>query len=174
MCGHDGERLKGNVRDEGIGWVPAQCPRILRAHAEELPDIEQYCRGSFNIDLTYPLVWRPRNEGFFYARSRDRGLWLAKSLSAAEAFAIGSDFLACGNFIHPQIRVVCLNGRPIEGRLYFAGVGEEIWQRRTLPWPLSRRHTGIEIISKHHLRSALGFDSNANGAVEVELEIDFE
>jgi hypothetical protein len=66
------ERLKGNVREGGTGWVTREWPRILRAHAEELPDIEQYWRGSFNIDLTDPPIWRPPNEGFFYARSRGR------------------------------------------------------------------------------------------------------
>jgi hypothetical protein len=64
------ERLKGNVHESGTGWMTREWPRILQAHAEELPDIAQYYPGSFNIVLTDRVVWRPPNEGVFYALAR--------------------------------------------------------------------------------------------------------
>lgn len=169
------ERLKGRVREGSTGWTSREWRRILLAHAEELPEITQFHSGTFNIHLTDPTVWRPPNEGYFYARSRDRGLWLAKSLSHEQATERGSDFLANGNFIHPQIRVVRVNGLPIEGRLYFAGIGQADWRRRAKPWPLSRWYTGVEIIARQRLRTVLSLDPHASGVeVEVALEIDSE
>src|ERR1700716_3002627 len=102
------EKLRGRVRKGQKAWVSTNWQRILRAHREEVPDLQEFVPGSFNIDLTDPPIWRPPNEGFFYTRSRERGLWLGRTLRAEEAEAAGSDFLACGNFIHPQIRVVSL------------------------------------------------------------------
>ena len=78
------EKLRGRVRKGQTAWVSTNWQRNLRAHREEAPDLREFVPGSFNIDLTDPPIWRPPNEGFFYTRSRERGLWLGRTPGTGE------------------------------------------------------------------------------------------
>lgn len=73
----------------------------------------------------------------------------------------GTDFLKCGNYIHPQIAVTEINGIPITGKLYFPAGHKH---------PCASRPR-IEIVSKDHIRTRLGIGKDEEVPVTVVLDI---
>ena len=155
--------LKGVLKSK-IQWVTANWDRMIRAHRDEVPDIETFTTGTFNIALLDPSVWNPPNDEVHRRNSHEKGLRLGCN------FESGADFLRCGNYIHPQISVTSINGLPLAGRVYYPGIDETKLQAEGLPEPIDRQW--LEILSKDNLRRRLNMsDLASDHPCEVVLSI---
>ena len=161
--------LRGTVK-KGCGWATrhGNWQRMLVAHKDELPDIEDYVEGTFNIHLTDPPEWRPPDDEQLRLAARKRG----HRVGGDKNIPAGGDFLLCGNYVHPRLKVIALNGRAVEGRIYYAGIkpAEWPWGDFRLPQPTPRRR--VEVLSKVNLRRLLGLlDEDKKYDVSVTIEI---
>jgi hypothetical protein len=155
-------RLRGRV-SRGIGWAGREWDRVVEAHRDEVPDLGAYRRGTLNVVLVEP--WCLPGDEAFRRRAHERGLGLGEEPS------VGADFLACGNYIHPDIRVRSIGGKEVEGRLYVPGIPKDRWRDDTSAWEGPREVRRIEVISKAHLRTILGLGPDEEAEVEVELVV---
>ncbi len=112
-------KLRGRV-EAGQTWVTNNWKRIVVAHSRDLPDIADDVRGTLNIQLAER--WYPPDDEKHRRESHKRGV------SGGLKEETGADFLANGNYIHPEVWVCSIGGKPVEGRLDFAGVGKEVWE----------------------------------------------
>ncbi|MCB1231638.1 MAG: hypothetical protein KDN19_15310 [Verrucomicrobiae bacterium] len=94
---------------------------MVEAHQDEWPAIAEkgFAQGSLNVYFTDREWWTPPDEAAYRQRAREK--W----------FALGSppqlSFLERGNYIHPRLRVVEINGHEIDGRIYCPGTPEHSW-----------------------------------------------
>ncbi len=152
-------KLKGSV-NAGITWASKEWDQIVVAHRTDLPDIADYYRGTLNVVLTEH--WNPPDDERHRRASHKRGI-------AGTGGEIGAGLLANGNYIHPQIQVLSINGIQAEGRLYFPGISDTVWRGNDAVWGTLAPVGRIEIISKTRLRTLLGIGSDEVVEVEVEL-----
>ena len=114
------ETLAGRVSN-GIGWSSCiveggaagdNWRRFVEAFRFQFPDIAAYAHGTFNVNLEGE--WLPPDDVSHRLGAHQRGIELRQD------WRIGADLLFNGNYIHPTIEVVAINGLSIEGgRLYF-------------------------------------------------------
>lgn len=131
------------------------------AHADEIPDLMEYHPGSLNVTLDEP--WCAPDDASFRRISHDRGMRLSRDPS------VGADFLANGNYIHPYLTVTSINGRAVEGRLYFPGISPARWEGDSSVWQRPVIVGRIEILSRTALRLWLGIGPQDELMVEITL-----
>jgi hypothetical protein len=157
-------RIDGLVKS-GEGWatIYENWPRMVLAHQDELPDISDFVPGTFNVLLANSAQWVPPDDVQHRLRSRAKGIRLNRDVR------VGGDFLFFGNYIHPSIRVVEINGIAVDGLVYYAGCAKGFTESG-VPLPVGRPR--IEIISKTKLRDLLGMqDTGASYPVKVVISI---
>ena len=150
------------VVSRGVGWatIHKNWDRLVNAHCDELPDIGQYVPGSLNIILTDPPAWQPPRDDEL------RGIARRKGVKLKLEYSLGGDFLYFGNYVHPDLRVIRINGIAVDGVLYYAG-SQTAFGSDGLPQPIARDR--IEILSKARLRKLLGMEDDSIG-YEVVVE----
>ncbi len=152
--------LRGVVK-AGIGWSTKHgaWERMIVAHEYELPNIAEYEPGTFNIVLIEPTEWRPPDDEYHRLQARAKG----------EELDI--NFLVCGNYVHPTVRVVSLNAQSVSGRVYYPGTSNWHFDDTGTPLPVDRCR--IEVLSKDILRVKLGMENpDKEYPVTVSLEIE--
>lgn len=161
------QALSGYVQN-GEGWSSENeagannWDRLIEGFRYALPEIADYVRGTFNVHLW--TAWLPPGEDHHRAKAHERGMQLG------ERPEIGADLLRNGNYIHPDILVLSINGLPVDGgRLLFP----------CRPWPAGESmpfvgsRSRIEIISRTAIRELLGIGPRDEGLdVEVKLQIE--
>lgn len=161
------QTLAGYVKN-GEGWSSRNAAdannwdRLIKGFAYALPEISDYVRGTFNVQLQ--TAWIPPDEDQHRAKAHERGMQLGARPE------IGADLLRNGNYIHPDILVLSINGQSLDGgRLFFACPTWPVGQG--MPFIASRPR--IEIISRTAIRSLLGIGPRDEGLdVEVKLRIE--
>lgn len=126
---------------------------MLLAHS---PELDGYARGTLNVELSVP--WSPPNDVGYSMQAHQDGVDRELSGEGADK---GTDFLKCGNYIHPHIAVTELNGIPITGKLYFPAGHKH---------PCASRPR-IEIVSKEYIRTRLGIGKDEEVPVIVVLAV---
>jgi hypothetical protein len=157
-------RMTGLVKS-GVGWATKHnnWPRMVLAHQDELPDIADFVQGTLNVTLTDPTQWIPPDDDYHRTASRSKGIRLKRDPK------MGGDFLFFGNYIHPTIRVIEINGIAIDGLVYYAG-SDKGFTGAGDPLPVGRLR--VEIISKTKLRELLGMqDTIAAHPVELVISV---
>ena len=138
----------------GQGWVSINWDRMKIAHA---PELDGCLEGTFNVVL--PTGWKPPDDDKYSQQANQLGNEMEKSGKGEKD---GTDFLKCGNYIHPKIRVTKINGVAIDGRVYYpAGFKDKGHPR-----------TSLEILSKTKIREALGIGPRDSIDVAVMIELD--
>jgi hypothetical protein len=154
----------------GMQWMTGKESKweaVCNAHRGELPDIHQYVPGTFNVELREPASWRPPLDEYFRLQARRRGLEVGKGNCQQ-----GADFLFCGNYIHPLLRVVLINQHPVDGRIYYPGTSSWTFDDDGMPNPLTDKRTRLEVISKSRLRPLLQMDdTNRRHEIQIVLEV---
>ncbi len=95
----------------GVGWstIHKNWPRLVKAHAVDILGLEAFPPGSLNVQLDEE--WTPPRDLELIIAGHNRGPCLGDDNSA------GADFLRNGNYVHPDLRVVEINGVTISGFL---------------------------------------------------------
>jgi len=78
---------------------------MVKGLSEEFPEMNAFFPGTLNINLVEPPDWPP---------PRDSELRLA-----AHHQGHRSTLLRNGNYLHPQLRIVSINGLLVDGRVYY-------------------------------------------------------
>lgn len=139
--------LTGKI-SAGRQWVTKNREEMVKAHAY---DLREFRRGTSNGNLIES--WSPPDDERLTLKAHAKGL------------QNGYGFRKRGNYVHPNVTVVQIDGVSIIGRLYFpAGLNEEF------RFTASTRNR-LEIRSKEHIRTKLGLSDNEEKVVEVVLEL---
>ncbi len=129
----------------GINWSTNNWQDMRKAHS---PELEGYVPGTLNINLGRDFP-PPDDE--------------AHSLNAnRQGLARDIGFLRTGNYIHPAMTVVSINGHLVDGRVYYPG---GVRQDKFI-WPSRNR---LEVLARVRIREALGLRDGDK--VEVMLTI---
>ena len=132
-------RLNGTI-GKGIRWATDNWLRMKKAHS---PLLDEFHPGTLNIHL--PEEWEPPNDQQYFEQARANG---AMRRSCGFTYDDGVDFVECGNYVHPTIRVVSIAGLLINGLVYYPGAPLAQASK-----PMRMR---IEVLAKTGIRKALG------------------
>jgi CTP-dependent riboflavin kinase len=126
-------KLKCQYREHATGHVGSNWGTICDHHEDELPGIRGFTPGSFNLTLREPRTYVPPRDREFKEKARRKGQ-------------------SGGNPISPLARVIELNGKPVEARLYRGGHPDD----------------SLELLSPIRLRDFLGVTDGTEVAVIIE------
>lgn len=158
------EMFRGKVVS-GIQWATTHgnWERMVCAHEDELSEIHEFEPGTLNVDLVIPEEWHPPRDEELRLAARRKGVQLG------DQYKKGADFLKCGNYVHPDLIVIEINGKSLEGFIYYAG-SPHSFDANGEPRQIQRRR--LEILSKENLRERLGLtDVTHKTDVEVMIRV---
>lgn len=134
--------------------------RMVNAHGTlfgDLPSISEFVQGTYNVILD--STWTPPDDDKYRTNAYNVGVANSGGINN------GTDFLEKGNYVHPDITILSINGFPVlVGKLYYAG-SPTSFSTPGVPGAITRNY--LEILSTQDLETLTGTSGGESVTVDV-------
>ena len=136
--------------------------RMVNAHGTlfgDLPNISGFIQGTYNVILDTP--WAPPDDDMGRTNAHNVGVTNSGQINN------GADFLEKGNYVHPDINILSINGILVQaGKLYYAG-SPTSFSTPGIPGTITRNY--LEILSTEDLETLTGTSGGESVTVIIRI-----